>query len=84
MIDFVIDYCIVKNEELGRGQNAHLNALACTCQELFESDDEDEDMANEKKKFIENKEEKSGKKFDEEHAIMKAKKAIEEVANKYN
>ena len=40
------------------------------------------DMANEKQKYIENKEEKTGKKFQEDHAILKAKKAIDEVANK--
>ena len=38
----VIDYCIVKCEELNRGQNAHLNALACTCRELFELDTEED------------------------------------------
>jgi hypothetical protein len=38
----VIDYCIVKCEELDRGKNAHLNALTCTCQELFEADTEED------------------------------------------
>jgi len=42
------------------------------------------DMANEKQKYIENKEEKNGKKFDESHAIIKAKKALDEVVNKRN
>ena len=37
------------------------------------------DMANEKQRFIENKEEKNGKKYDENHAIIKAKKAIDQV-----
>ena len=40
------------------------------------------DMANEKQKYIQNKEEKNGKKFDENHAIIKAKKALDEVVNK--
>lgn len=37
------------------------------------------DMANEKQKDIENKEEKNGKKFDEQHPIKKAKKALDEI-----
>ena len=40
------------------------------------------DMANEKQRLIENKEAKNGAKFDEEHPIMKAKKAIDEVVSK--
>ena len=40
------------------------------------------DMANEKQKYIINKEEKNGIEFNKEHAIIKAKKAIDEVANK--
>ena len=40
------------------------------------------DMANEKQKFIENKEEKNCKKFDENHAIIKSKKALDEVVSK--
>ena len=39
------------------------------------------DMANEKLKFIKNKEEKNGKEFEANHPIYKAKKAIDEVAN---
>ena len=39
------------------------------------------DMANEKQKYIENKEEKNGKAFSEDHAILKSKKAIDEVVN---
>ncbi|MBR6033744.1 MAG: serine hydrolase [Clostridia bacterium] len=40
------------------------------------------DMSNEKQKYIENKEEKNGKKFDENHAVIKAKKALDEVVTK--
>lgn len=40
------------------------------------------DMAVEKQKQIKIKEEKNGKKFTEKHAIIKARKAIEEVAKK--
>ena len=42
------------------------------------------DMSTEKQKFIENKEEKNGKKYDQNHAIIKAKKAIDEVTEKWN
>ena len=41
------------------------------------------DMANEKQKYIENKEEKSDKKFDENHAIIKAKKALDDIVSIY-
>ena len=40
------------------------------------------DMANEKQKYIDNKEEKNGKKYDENHAIIKSKKALDEVVSK--
>ena len=40
------------------------------------------DMANEKRKYIENKESKNEKKYDENHSILKAKKALDEVVNK--
>ena len=40
------------------------------------------DMANEKQRYINNKEEKSEKKYDENHAVMKAKQAIDEVVKK--
>ena len=40
------------------------------------------DMANEKQKYIENKESKNEKKYDENHPILKAKKALDEVVNK--
>ena len=39
-------------------------------------------MANEKQKYIENKESKNEKKYDENHPLLKAKKALDEVANK--
>lgn len=39
------------------------------------------DMANEKQKYIQSKEEKNGKGFDENHPILKANKAISGVAN---
>lgn len=42
------------------------------------------DMANEKQKYIENKEKKSEKQYDEKHAIKKSKKALDEVVNKRN
>ena len=42
------------------------------------------DMANEKQKFIENKEIKNGKEFEENHPILKAFKAINSVAEEYN
>ena len=41
------------------------------------------DMAIEKQKFIDNKEEKNGKKFDDSHPILKANKAIKSVADEY-
>ena len=40
------------------------------------------DMANEKRKYIENKETKNNKKYDEQHAIIKSKEALDEVVNK--
>lgn len=42
------------------------------------------DMSNEKQKYIENKEEKNGKKYNEDHAILKAKKALDDVVKKRN
>ncbi len=39
------------------------------------------DFVVEKQKFIENKEAKNGKKYDENHPIKKALKALEEIAN---
>lgn len=39
------------------------------------------DMANEKQKYIDNKVEKNGKEFDENHPILKANKAISSVVN---
>ncbi|MBR6252953.1 MAG: serine hydrolase [Clostridia bacterium] len=41
------------------------------------------DMANEKQKQFETKAEKNGKPFEEDHPILKAKKAIDDVAEKY-
>ena len=41
------------------------------------------DMVNEKQKFIENKEEKNGKKYSSEHAIIKAKEALDDVLKKW-
>ena len=40
------------------------------------------DMANEKQKYIENREEENGKKYDENHAVIKSKKALDEVVKK--
>ena len=40
------------------------------------------DMANEKQKYIENKEEKNGKPYDENHPLIRAKKALDEVVSK--
>ena len=40
------------------------------------------DMANEKQKYIENKEKKNGKQFDEQHALIKAKKALYDIIDK--
>lgn len=40
-------------------------------------------MAIEKQKYIKNKEVKNGKQYDENHAIMKAKNALDEVARKW-
>ena len=42
------------------------------------------DMANEKQKHVETKEEKNGKKYEEGHPILKAKNAIDEVAEKWS
>lgn len=42
------------------------------------------DMANEKQKYIKDKEEKNKKEFDSEHAIIKAKNALDEVVKKRN
>ena len=39
-------------------------------------------MANEKQKYIENREEKNRKKFDDNHAIIKTKKALDEVVHR--
>ena len=39
------------------------------------------DMVNEKQKFIKNKEEKNGKTYDNNHPIVKAKNALNEVVN---
>lgn len=41
------------------------------------------DMANEKKKHIENKEEKNETQYDKNHAIIKAKNAIDEVVKNF-
>ena len=41
------------------------------------------DMENEKKKYIENKEKKNNINFDENHPIVRAKKALEEVKNNF-
>ena len=40
------------------------------------------DMANEKQKYIKDKEEKNKKEFSQDHAIIKSKKALEEVVKK--
>ncbi len=41
------------------------------------------DLANEKQKHVETKESKNGKKYDENHPMIKAKKAMDEVASKW-
>lgn len=39
--DIVVDYCIVKNEEFGRGRNAHWFALLWASRALFIDDDDE-------------------------------------------
>ncbi len=41
--DIVIDYCLVRNEHIARGSEAHRIALACACYRLFVGDEAAED-----------------------------------------